>query len=251
MEALLDAITEIVALISREKISAIANRIRNTDSKSASLSEFASNHKVAAAIDRLKNTWLVTNVGASELAAMLIAASHAIGKVNAEQTVELVWTGPTTPFVSARRTEQALLQVIESARKALFITSFVAYDISSIVNALNHACERGVVVSMLLESSQLHGGSIAIDVIGKISTLVPEAKLYAWRDKASEFADGRVHAKVAVADSDVCFITSANLTGFAMERNMEAGLLITGGRVPTLLANHLNSLVTTKVISAV
>ena len=24
------------------------------------------------------------------------------------QSIELVWTGPTTPFVSARRTEQAL-----------------------------------------------------------------------------------------------------------------------------------------------
>jgi cardiolipin synthase len=71
---------------------------------------------------------------------------------------------------------------------------------------------------MLLESSQDHGGSINFDVIGKMRTLVPAARLYAWREKAEPFSDGRVHAKVAVADGSMCFITSANLTGFAMER---------------------------------
>ena len=38
--------------------------------------------------------------------------------------------------------------------------------------------------------------------------------------------------KVAVADGNTCFITSANLTGYAMERNMEAGVLISGGTFP-------------------
>lgn len=49
----------------------------------------------------------------------------------------------------------------------------------------------------------------------------------------------------------MCFITSANLTGYAMEKNMEAGVLITGGRVPHLLSEHLFSLVDMKVVSAV
>ncbi len=251
MEALLDAVTEIVTLIFREKINAIANRIRNTDSRSASLAEFASNHKVAAAIDRLKSTWLVTNVGASELAAMLIAASHAIDKVNAKQTVELVWTGPTTPFVSARRTEQALLQVIKSARKTLFITSFVAYDVSSIIDALNATIARGVEVSMLLESSNEHGGSVTIDVIGKMRELVPDASLYAWVRKSELLSGGKVHAKIALADDQCCFITSANLTGFAMEKNMEAGILINGGRLPALFERHLNALVELKVVDLI
>jgi cardiolipin synthase A/B len=162
-----------------------------------------------------------------------------------------VWTGPTTPFVSARRTEQALLQVINSASSTLFITSFVAYDFSSIVRALNVANDRGVVVSMLLESSQGHGGSISIDVIGKMRTLVPSARLYAWIDKNDEFSGGRVHAKVALADRAICFITSANLTGHAMEKNMEAGVLITGGQIPKLLDVHLRALVDLRQIVAV
>ncbi|WP_235900992.1 DISARM system phospholipase D-like protein DrmC [Xanthomonas cissicola] len=127
----------------------------------------------------------------------------------------------------------------------------MAYDVSTIVKALNAANYRGVAISMLLELSQDHGGSITFDAIGKMRTLVPAANLYAWRDKADPFSDGRVHAKVAVADSKICFITSANLTGHAMEKNMEAGVLISGGHIPTLLGQHLKSLVAMKVVSPI
>jgi phosphatidylserine/phosphatidylglycerophosphate/cardiolipin synthase-like enzyme len=147
--------------------------------------------------------------------------------------------------------EQALLQVIGTAKKALFVTSFVAYDVSTIVKALNDASTRSVNIFMLLESSQDYGGSISFDVIGKIRTLIPSAKLYAWCERANQFADGRVHSKVAVADDDVCFITSANLTGHAMEQNMEAGVLISGGQIPRLLHDHLQALIDTKTVSPV
>jgi len=251
MEALLDAITEVVTLVPREKVAAIANRVRNAKSKAISLTDFESTHQVAFALDRLKKSWQASEVSAGELAAMLAASSHTIDKISAEQSLELVWTGPTTPFVSARRTEQALLQVIESARKSLFITSFVAYDVSSIIDALNAAITRGVKVSMLLESSHDHGGSVSIDVIGKMRELVPETSLYAWVRKSDVFSGGRVHAKIALADANSCFITSANLTGFAMEKNMEAGVLIIGGRVPVLLERHLNVMIELKVVDKV
>lgn len=159
--------------------------------------------------------------------------------------------GPTTPFVSARRTEQALLQVINSAAQTLIITSFVAYDVSTIVKALNAACDRGVIVSMLLELSQQHGGRISFDATGTMKNLVPAAKLYAWEEKDDEFSGGSVHAKVAVADGRVCFITSANLTGHAMEKNMEAGVLISGGQIPKLLDGHMTSLFHTNLVTRV
>lgn len=253
METLLDAVAAIAGLVSPEKVKAIAARIRQSDPDKAAtaLSGVLGTPVASAAVERLVEAWRGTSIGAGELASMLLASSHVVAKAAREQSTELVWTGPTTPFVSARRTEQALLQVIDSARSTLFITSFVAYDVSSIVAALNAASGRGVSISMLLESSQEHGGSISMDVIGKMRNLVPAARLYGWLDKTDEFADGRVHAKVAVADGKMCFITSANLTGYAMERNMEAGILITGGVVARGLNDHLRSLVETGVISPV
>lgn len=80
-------------------------------------------------------------------------------------------------------------------------------------------------------------------------TLVPAANLYSCRDKAAPFSDGRVHAKVAIAVGRMCFITSTNLTGHAMKKNMEAGVLISGGRVAKLLDEHLRSLVDMKIVS--
>ena len=253
MDELLDAIAALVSLVSPEKVQAVAARVRRTDASKAAtaLPSVVGTPVASNVVEQLVTAWQNTDVGADELASMLLVASHVYTKAASEQSTELVWTGPTTPFVSARRTEQALLQVINSAEQSLFITSFVAYDVSTIVKALNAANDRGVAISMLLELSQDHGGSITFDTIGKMRTLVPAAKLYAWRDKVDPFADGRVHAKVAVADKTSCFITSANLTGYAMEKNMEAGVLISGGSIPRLLDDHLRSLVDTKAVSPV
>ena len=57
-------------------------------------------------------------------------------------------------------------------------------------------------------------------------------------EKEEPFAGGKVHAKVAVSDEKMCFISSANLTGHAMEKNMEAGVLIRGGSIPSNLHNR-------------
>ena len=253
MDELLDAIAALVSLVPPEKVKAVAARVRRTDASKAvmALQAVVGTPVASTVVEQLAAAWQNTKVGSDELASMLLAASHAYTKVASEQSTELVWTGPTTPFVSARRTEQALLQVINSAEQSLFITSFVAYDVSSIVRALNTAVDRGVAISMLLELSHDHGGNISFDAIGKMRLSVPAARLFSWREKAEEFTSGSVHSKVAVADGRVCFITSANLTGHAMERNMEAGILIVGGTVPKLLDEHLRSLVDTRVITSI
>jgi len=253
MENLLEAITALVCLVSPEKVHALASRIRKIENAMSNilLSDVIGTAAGKLVVERLVAAWRENSISSGELASMLLAASHTLARVSSGQSTELVWTGPTTPFVSARRTEQALLQVIGSAKNSLFVTSFVAYDVSSIVKALNDACKRGVGVSMLLESSQDHGGSITFDVIGKMRSLVPSSRLYAWRERSAPFADGRVHAKVAVADSDLCFITSANLTGHAMEQNMEAGVLIAGGQIPKLLLDHLQALVDMRTVSPI
>lgn len=253
MHKLLDTVTTLICLISSEKVDAIAARIRQTEAckATASLSGVVGTPAANIVIKQLITDWKNTTISSDELASMLLAASYIYTKVTAEQSTELVWTGPTTPFVSARRTEQALLQIISNAKQSLFITSFVAYDVSNIVNALNAATKRGVVVSMLLESSSEYGGSICFDHIAKMQILIPDARIHSWENKSPEFSDGSVHAKVVIADSNICFITSANLTGYAMEKNIEVGVLITNGNIPALLNEHLNYLISTKIITPV
>lgn len=102
---------------------------------------------------------------------------------------------------------------------------------------------------MLLESSQGHGSSTSSDAIGKMKALVANAHLYTWRDQGEMFPGGRVHVRVAVAGRHICFITSANLTEFAMERNMDAGLLLSGGNIQQMLEEQLCALVSMKIVS--
>jgi phosphatidylserine/phosphatidylglycerophosphate/cardiolipin synthase-like enzyme len=103
---------------------------------------------------------------------------------------------------------------------------------------------------MLLESSDKHGGGVSMDAIGQMRAALPTARIYFWQDKGDSFAGGKVHAKVAVCDESLCFISSANLTGHAMEKNMEAGVLIRGGSLPIKLQNHLEALVTIKILKS-
>ena len=66
--------------------------------------------------------------------------------------------------------------------------------------------------------------------------------------KPESFVDGKVHAKIAVVDGTRAFITSANLTSYALEKNIEAGVLINGGPVPKTLSDHLQALIDVRII---
>ena len=200
------------------------------------------------ALDRLLNTWEQTAISGDVLAGVLVGAAYARQQAQRESNIELVWTGPTTPFVATRRTEQVLLDVIQRARMELFIVSFVAYDVPSIITAINSAIDRGVETHILVEASIAQGGSLHVDPAATMRSCVPSALLYAWTDRPQPFTGGRVHAKVAVADSSAAFLTSANLTGHALEKNMEAGVFVTGGHIPVSLRAHLHALIETKVI---
>ena len=250
MEKLLDEISALAHKLSPDRIKAIALQIQRMEAieSVSQLTNLAGTSLVKEILNDLFVALKTTTVCSSELAVMLLTASHVYNKTKSSEVIELVWTGPKTSYVSTRQTEQVLLQVINAAREHLFITSFVAYDITSIVKAMNEASDRGVAITMLLESASKEGGNISFDVIGKMKSLIPSASVYAWTQKIEPFLNGSVHAKVAVADKNSCFVTSANLTGFAMEKNMEAGVLITGGEIPRLLNEHLIALIETNVI---
>lgn len=253
MKALLDAVTELVTLLPPSKIEAIALRLRDglPADREQDLQKVVGTPTARATLASLIGAWQTTKSSGDLVAGMLMGAAYTRERTQRDCAVELVWTGPVTPFVAPRRTEQVLLDVIEQATSELFIVSFVAYDVASIIAALNAAISRGVDVKILVEASLTQGGSLLVDQVSTMRTAVPAAKLYAWTDRSPPFSNGRVHAKLAVADGGVAFLTSANLTGHALEKNMEAGVLVTGGHISARLQAHLRALVETKVIRRV
>lgn len=200
--------------------------------------------------DKLKMSWQkFPEINPIEVAAALRGATVTANSARNE-SIELVWTGPPTGIIPTRHTEQVLLEVIDSAKEKLFIVSFVAYNIEQILKSLENAISRRVQINFLLEPSKTYGGKVDIDSIAIFKTRIPSSNIYRWKANPNntEKLDGSMHAKCAVADGNLAFITSANLTMAAMEKNMELGILIRGGNFPEILHLHLESLVVTDLI---
>ncbi len=51
-------------------------------------------------------------------------------------------------------------------------------------------------------------------------------------------AGGALHAKAVVADDEAVFVTSANLTEAALDRNIEVGLLVRDRALAATLSSH-------------
>jgi cardiolipin synthase A/B len=204
-------------------------------------------------LNELKTLWSQSpKATPREVAAAFRSASQLAHSMRSSESVDLVWTGPKTGLIPTRNTEQVILEVIDSAATEVFVVSYVFYNATSIVESLNDAVERNVLVRILLETSTEHGGTVKGDGVKAMRKAVPGARIYVWDQdsKDPEFGSlsAAVHAKCAIADGNLAFITSANLTSAAMERNMELGVLIRGGSVPNRLQSHLAALATTKVI---
>jgi phosphatidylserine/phosphatidylglycerophosphate/cardiolipin synthase-like enzyme len=252
MQALLDAVVDLVALVSPAKVRTIASALRGLANPGVAPNpnSLADTPAARAAIARVLASWGQEQTSGGEVAGMLLGASGAHLRVERDLSVELVWTGPTTRFVPTRRTEQVLLDLIASATTDLFIVSFVAYDVPSVVAAMNDAASRGVRLRVLIEASKALGGTLEKDLVPKMRGCIPTVEIFTWRQRIESFVDGKVHAKIAVVDGARAFITSANLTGHALEKNMEAGILINGGPLPKSLADHLQALIDVRVIDS-
>jgi phosphatidylserine/phosphatidylglycerophosphate/cardiolipin synthase-like enzyme len=181
------------------------------------------------------------------IASALEGAAAAIALIESRQAIEIAWTGPSPHRTALRRTEQVIRQVVDSARSHIWLVSFVVYDPYGIANALSTAIARGVVVSALLESPKARGGTLEQDPAISLSAAVPGIRFYEWPSCADR---GSVHAKCIIADNSMAFVTSANLTGAAMERNIELGILIRGGTQPAEMSNHLSSLIEEGLITS-
>jgi phosphatidylserine/phosphatidylglycerophosphate/cardiolipin synthase-like enzyme len=158
------------------------------------------------------------------------------------EKLDLVATGPSSPFVSIRHTRAVLLELIDRAQRELILVSYAAYKVPALVEALRRARERSVVVRLILESTADSAGALTHDGAEAFRSLRENLEIYVWPLEKRP-AGSRLHAKVAVADGELAFVTSANFTGHALDQNLEVGVLVTGGQTPTRLREHFHALI--------
>ena len=162
--------------------------------------------------------------------------------------MELVWTGPDVGMVPLRRTEQALLQVIDSASRRATVVSYAVYNIPRICEALIRAADRGVSINVIIETPDRLEGQNTYDTLKALGpSVAARCGVFLWplekREKDSNNKPGILHVKCAVADGRWLFLSSANLTEYAFTLNMELGLLITGGNLPLQVESHFDRMI--------
>ncbi|MBL8808537.1 MAG: hypothetical protein JNM43_00045 [Planctomycetaceae bacterium] len=163
------------------------------------------------------------------------------------QSVELVWTGPSPPHTHLRRTDQALVEIIDGAQSELWVVSFAAYRVPTVMDSLQRALARGVLVSLVLESSEQSEGRLSADQIYQLRAALNHAiSVYVWpteKRRVNNGQRGMLHAKCALADSTHLLVSSANLTEAAMQLNIELGALINSCRHAKCVQGQLRWLV--------
>lgn len=169
-------------------------------------------------------------------------------RCNADQHVELLWSGPTpADRIPARRIDQTLYDLIAQAKHEILLVTFAAGKIEQLATELVKAIQRDVKVRLILEFEQSSEGQLSYDALKAFpATLVSSAAVYHWptrkRERNQAGKPGKLHAKVAIAD-DTAVISSANLTDDAFSRNFEMGIRVRNGEFLDSVYGHINSLI--------
>jgi phosphatidylserine/phosphatidylglycerophosphate/cardiolipin synthase-like enzyme len=191
-------------------------------------------------------------VSSKELATALATAKSCHMAARKQLAIELVWTGPNIGTTPMRRTDQALLQLIREASEELTIISFAVYKIPELIEALNEATFRSVKIRIIAENPESSEGKISFGLSALSNKLAKEVELFIWpldkRPTNPEGKHGSLHIKAAIADRKKLFISSANLTEYALTLNMEMGLLVYNQELASQIADHIADLIRTKIL---
>lgn len=173
---------------------------------------------------------------------------------NSHPKTEVVWTGPKVEGSYLRATRQVVKDIIKGAQEELLVVGYwIAGDgdqegiIRDVIGLIADASARGVSVTMVLDSGEKSYGKNNRNVL---SELWPAGRtmpsLFTW--EVHEFEKHlKLHAKLLVADRRDALVTSANLTMYAMDRNMEMGVRVSGP-AGQRIAHHFDLLRARKIL---
>lgn len=248
-------IADLVQLSSSETVEYILRILRETshidqEKISAHVLGLIRQPKVRNVMEHIFTTWYNDDSprDIKELISIIASAHQVKLRLEQKHDIDLVWTGPQATNSNMRRIDEALIEMISIAQHEIIVVSFAVYKAIHIMNALKDALNRGVSVSLYLETARSSGGKMSFDTIASLQdTIRHRSKIYIWplgnRVMSDDGSYGALHAKLACVDRRHLLISSANITGHAMELNMEFGVLINDLELGKKVSKHLGDLV--------
>jgi phosphatidylserine/phosphatidylglycerophosphate/cardiolipin synthase-like enzyme len=146
-----------------------------------------------------------------------------------------------------------LFELVAGASSTLTLTSYATFRQDDLLEALRAAVARGVRIRLVLESAAASRGRLDHNAARAFAALSGLVDVLEWPAelRGEGKAVGVLHAKAVIADSRSALVSSANLTAAALDKNIELGLLVTGGGIPRRLEEHFAELRTKGVLRRV
>ena len=243
---LLQALADLARELPPDTLSALTFALESGGT-SKKLARFAATPTMKEKLRRLEELHTqLPEINGQSVAFALQAAAQVTATAAVEQRTEIAWTGPATEAVPLRRVDQVFYDMVETAREEVLLVTYAAYKAERALKALRDATDRGVRVKLVIELAQESGGKISFDGLQAFLETVPAAEVFYWpldrRKHTASGAYGAMHAKCLVADRSRAMVSSANLTDYALEANMELGLLVERA-IASRLAEHFDQLI--------
>lgn len=195
-------------------------------------------------------------ISAAHLAALLdLSASLVEERMARDAVAELVWSGPETVRAHSRDTLAVLDELFASARRFVFVSTFVVHQPERVFAALAARLDAvpDLMARLFLHIDRRPGDTrtdeaVLFEQASRLAGAWPGARHpEAYYDPRGLSTDPAVratwHAKCVLVDDEVALVTSANFTEWAQQRNVEAGALVRSGHFTRQLRAQLDSLV--------
>ncbi len=209
--------------------------------------------KVSAALEAMARNGLDGRAAAVFLRAVEEAGQH-------EQKPDLVWSGPSVQGVNARSTRQVYEELLGSAEHSVWASSYAYFDGPRAFEVLARRMDEvpTLQVKLLLNVQRRHGDTTREDDLVRRfaerlwqrdwpGTRRPDV-FYDPRALDLDGPSGVLHAKAVVTDYRSVYITSANLTEAALDRNIELGVLLRDHALAKSITSHLRALLEARLL---
>ena len=183
----------------------------------------------------------------------------------AERSVQLVLSGPEVVGTPVMDTRTTVLSLFEEAREEVLITSYVFHEAAQFFAVLAEKADTNPSFRVTFLVDLTHRRDPTNQPLALIAqSFAADFRKHHWpgqrqpeiwhdprQFEQAQSGGGVLHAKTVVIDRKVAFITSANFTGAAQSRNIEAGVLLRQPRTAARLHAYFSGLIATNVLRRV
>lgn len=194
--------------------------------------------------------------------AMLLQTAADVGDANLslERALELVWTGPEPASPRSRETPAVVNELFSRATRSVLVSTFVIQNGKSLFATLadrldsNPALSVRLFVNVPRKSNDTRDDSeILREFAAGLKTEWPGKRrpevFYDPRTVSSKEEErASWHAKCVLVDDQFSFVTSANFTEWAQQRNVEAGVMIQDAQFTRRLRAQFDALVESRAV---